>query len=127
MLRYLEVLKEQVNCGLPAFLVRAQCCCLLPVGALLMERVTGEGQVEQLHARSRWIAAELAERSAVQGLGTHSKSPTGPQPVYDRAEEDRASTALERARPLVFKASHWKASAGGFVQALLAKTHWTNK
>lgn len=77
-----------------------------------------------------WVAPCLqqAEGSAVQALGTHSKSHTGPQPVCDRAEEDGAP-ASERARPVVFEASHWKADtfAGGFVQPVLAKTHWMNK
>lgn len=89
----------------------------------------GEGWAEQLHAWSRWVAVEPAERPAVQGLGTHSESHSGPQPPPDRAEEDGASTASERARPVGFKASHCKVDtvAGGFVQAVLAKTHWMNK
>lgn len=55
--------------------------------------------------------------------------PMGPQSVCGRAEQDGASTALERARPVVFEPSHCKAetSAGGFAQAVLAKTHWMNK
>lgn len=49
--------------------------------------------------------------------------------MCDRAEEDGASTASERARPVVFEASHWSVDtfAGGFVQAVLAKTCWMNK
>lgn len=43
-----------------------------------MEGVLGEGQAEQLHAQSRRTAVKLAERSTVQGLGTHSRAPLVP-------------------------------------------------
>lgn len=81
MLRYLEVFREQVNCCLPAFMVHAQCCCLLYVGALLMERVLDEGRVERLHAQSKWVLTELAETSAVQGLVHTQQEPHG-SPAY---------------------------------------------
>lgn len=44
MLRYLEVLKEQVNCCIAAFLVHAQCYCVLPVGAGLSGHMPGAGR-----------------------------------------------------------------------------------
>lgn len=80
--------------------------CPVPLSVLCGMEM-GEGRAEQLRAWSQCIVTELAESSAVQGLGTHSKGHTGPQPVSDRAEEDGASPASERARPVVFEASHW--------------------
>lgn len=81
MFSYLEVFKEQVNCCLPAFMVHARWCCLLSVGALMMERVLGEGRAEQLRARSKWVLMELAERSAVQGL-VHTQQEPHRSPAY---------------------------------------------
>lgn len=81
MFSYLEVFKEQVNCCLPAFMVHARWCCLLSVGALMMERVLGEGRAERLRARSKCVLMELAERSAVQGL-VHTQQEPHRSPAY---------------------------------------------
>lgn len=119
MLSYLEVLKEQENCCLPAFLVQ---CCLLAGGGVL-----GEGLAEQLHAWSRWIAAQLAQRAAVQGLGGTERATRGPSLCV---------TGLRRVEPLLplrgpslwaWKLHTGELTPGGFVQAVLAETHWMNK
>lgn len=84
MLSCLEVLKEQVNCCLPAFLVLVTWC-----------RVLGEGLEQE-------GSSTAAQRAAVQGWGS-TESHMG---VCDRAEESGATSASDRAKPVGLKASH---------------------